>query len=135
MLAKLEFLATVGDGEKLNVHSMSVSGSDWKSKIWRAFFLWGEGKETTVNFIRETLSKATKLRIEYSNKKGKFFEDLASELKTGIENARHGVDILVVTYRDRYFSAQIKAIYKTHNLKLDVFEKIKNSSTEDDEYL
>src|SRR5262245_26369105 len=119
IISDLKFISKIKPQERINMTSMTISGSDYYSRVYRTL-LMTEDRGETLKFCRSTIQKAIDLLYYYSVKDEKFYKNLAGILITSLEEAKGGLGNLMLTYGDdRMFTAKIEALLATMDVKIN----------------
>jgi len=119
VLSKLKFLSKIKPNEKINVKNMTLVEHDrFQVNLYR--FVYGESRQTTLDFINSVLSEAIDICSSYLFREEKFYRQIGGMLLEGVEECRQGITNLTTTYTDdRMFVSKLDTLMKTLNIKMD----------------
>lgn len=122
LLSKLEFIAMIQRGHKININSMSfVSSTSLMGSIVRT--LNNENRDNSLLFINNTVDATLEAIDKYNNTQ---FHKI---LMHSLSSARNGIDQLATTYReDPEVVSKIKVCIKNIDIQLYNYQLSQSSS-------
>ena len=134
IVSKLKFISKVQIGEKIDTQSLTISYPNFYTKLYRSLFSRGECRNTTFEFMNNTIDSAFELINKYiSTEKCDSYENNVyyskiKEIIDSLESSRDGMINIIETYQnDRMYVSKIDTLIKSMNVKIN-YIKQKNAN-------
>lgn len=129
VISKLRFIAKIKEGEKIDVKTMTLQDTrvpwGWKVKFRRTFWVRGESRNTTYEFIMKTLTDAIEYATKYLRCTEPLYIDYGRMILTTLSECKIGLDNLVRTYSsDKMYISRIETLKKTLDTKLEDLKRL-----------
>lgn len=131
-ISKLRFLSKVKKGERLNVGELTVVGTTWYDKLWRAWSTMGESKDASeikesrrksLGFIKELYDTSLRLAKSIIEEGSSYYTDLWNMLLKSMKDAQPGILNLMNYYEsDRLYISEAETFMDVLNAKIHDLE-------------
>jgi len=119
VISKLRFIATLKPNEKIDVAALSVQVDSYGSRLYRTFIARGESRNTSLDFLRQTLGEAFDLASAYLLRDEPFNKKIGQMVVDALAAAKAGIESLKETYKDdRMFASRVAALVGTLDAKM-----------------
>lgn len=120
VISKLRFISMLKPGERIDVTSLSIQADTWIMRLYRTTIARGESRNTTLDFIRNTLNRAFDLIAIYKKTNDPFNSKISQMIISSMNAAKGGILSLIETYKDdRMFVSRVETLISTFDAKIE----------------
>lgn len=120
VLAKLNFIASMESGTKVDLRSLSLQNANsWSTSFYRTLINRGESRETALEFIRSVVSESFKIASSFKQSSDPLKKNVADLFIHGLEGSIQGITNMINTYQsDTMFVAKLRTLIQLIQVKL-----------------
>jgi hypothetical protein len=121
VISRLRFISMLKPGERIDVTSLSIQPDTFLMRLYRTTIARGESRNTTLEFIRNTLNRAFDLIAIYKKTNDPFNGKISQMIVSSMNAAKSGVLSLIETYKDdRMYVSRVETLISTFDAKIDI---------------